>query len=78
MNKKILIRVTPRSSQNTLTGPLVDGSYRATLTAPPVDGAANDALIDLLHDTWAVPKSSVRIVRGKSSRMKLIEVDGPM
>ena len=44
-------------------------------SAPPVDGAANAALVRLLASELDVPKGSVRIVSGESSRSKVIAVD---
>jgi uncharacterized protein (TIGR00251 family) len=53
-----------------------DGALRVRLHAPPVDGAANDALVDFLAEQLAVPRRSVRIVTGASSRLKTVEVAG--
>ncbi len=46
------------------------------LTAQPVDGAANEALVALLAERLALPKRSIRIVRGATSRLKTLEIDG--
>jgi uncharacterized protein YggU (UPF0235/DUF167 family) len=48
----------------------------ASLAAPPVDGAANDALIELLRGSLSLPKSSLRLVLGQSSKQKVVEVSG--
>jgi len=44
--------------------------------APAVEGGANNALIRLIAEELGVPKTSVRIVAGASSRQKLVVVDG--
>lgn len=46
------------------------------LAAPPVDGAANAELVATLADALGVPRRSVVLVRGESSRGKLVEVTG--
>ena len=46
------------------------------MNAPPVDGEANAALVLLISKSLGVTKSSVRIVRGETSRVKEVEVDG--
>lgn len=46
------------------------------LAAPPVDGAANDALIAFLAETLGVPRRSVAIVSGETSRDKRVEIEG--
>lgn len=49
---------------------------KARLTAPPVGGAANEALVALLAERLGVPKGQVVIVRGATSRKKVVEVVG--
>ena len=70
----ITVRVLPRSSKNTLVWE--EGQLKARLTAPPVDGAANEALIALLAERLDVPRRSISIVRGASSRQKTVEIAG--
>lgn len=70
----ITIRVLPRSSKNTLEWEQ-DG-LKARLTAPPVDGAANEALVALLAERLGVPRRTISIVRGATSRQKTVEIAG--
>ncbi len=49
----------------------VSAMYRVFLKEPPVDGKANTALVKLLSDYFGKP---VRILRGKGSRIKLMQV----
>ncbi len=72
-NMTIAVKVIPRSSKNELKQ-LADGSYKAKLTAAPVDGKANDALIELLAEHFDVPKSKIKIVRGLTSKNKVIKI----
>lgn len=46
------------------------------LAAPPVDGAANEELVRVVAAALGVPRRDVAVVRGASSRKKLLEVDG--
>lgn len=46
------------------------------LTAPPVEGKANEACIAFLAELLAVPRSSVTIAAGETSRNKVIRVNG--
>lgn len=73
--KQILVHVLPRSSRNEIVGALEDGTLKVKLTAPPVDGQANKKLIELISTEYGVPKSRVRIVKGETSRKKVIEID---
>ncbi|HEY7125540.1 MAG TPA: DUF167 domain-containing protein [Ktedonobacterales bacterium] len=71
---QVPVRVLPRSSRNALTCE-ADG-LRAHLTAPPVDGAANAALIALLAERLHIPKRQVSVVRGATTRQKLLAIEG--
>jgi len=53
---------------------LADGEYRASVHPPAQDSKANQALVTLLAEHFAVPKSAVRICRGYASRKKLIQI----
>ncbi|MEA5573324.1 DUF167 domain-containing protein [Calothrix sp. UHCC 0171] len=44
------------------------------LKSPPVDGKANQELIQVLAKKFNVPKSSITIKSGLSSRQKLVEI----
>ncbi len=70
---KLTIRLKPRSSKNELIKK-ADNTYVAFVTAPAVKGMANMALIKLLASTFGVAKSSVKIVKGVSSRNKIISI----
>ncbi len=48
--------------------------YQISVHAAPVAGKANQALVDLLAKYFSVPKSSVKLLRGQSSRKKLFEI----
>jgi len=69
------VRVQPRAKRNAILGEL-GGGLKIALTAPPVDGRANEACIDFLADLLDVPRSSIVIVSGHSSRSKVIRVTG--
>lgn len=70
---RIYVKVTPRAAKNEVVK-ISDGEYKVRLTAPPVEGAANAALVKLLAEYFSVAKSNVKIVGGKSARMKIVEI----
>ena len=69
---QVIIRVMPRAKLNKVD-PQPDGTIRVHTTAAPADGDANAAVIKLLARHFDVPKSTIRIVRGTTSRDKVIE-----
>ena len=66
------IRVMPRARRNQITVD-TDGTVRVHTTAAPADGAANEAVIKMLAEHFKVPKTSINIIRGSTSRNKVIE-----
>lgn len=71
----VAIRVIPRARRDEVAGER-DGRVLLRVTAPPVDGAANAAVRKLVAKRAGVPASRVEIVRGETSRDKVVRVDG--
>jgi uncharacterized protein (TIGR00251 family) len=69
------VHVKPRASKTKVLGEK-NGALEVAVAAPPVDGAANEELVRGLALHFAVAKSAVRLVKGDSSRTKLIEIVG--
>ncbi|MGB8011244.1 MAG: DUF167 domain-containing protein [Terriglobales bacterium] len=69
------VKVHPRAKNNAITGEVGD-ALKLALTAPPVDGKANEACIDFFAKLLKVPRSSVTIASGLTSRNKVIRVAG--
>jgi len=72
----VAIRVTPRSSKPGIGGWRTGADGREELevrvAAAPADGEANQAVIRLLAKELGVPKGSIEIVSGESSRHKRV------
>ncbi|MFC1870174.1 DUF167 domain-containing protein [Chloroflexota bacterium] len=71
----ISVRVHPNAKRNELIG-LSDGVWQIRVSAPPVKGKANTQLIAWLSRVLGVGKSGVSIVKGHTSRSKVIAIDG--
>lgn len=69
------VRLQPRASRNAIVGEMGD-ALKIALTAPPVEGKANQACIEFLANLLKVPRSSVTIASGESSRNKVIRIAG--
>lgn len=69
----LAVKLQPRASKNEIGEP-VGNELRVKVTAPPVDSAANEALIDLLARTFDCAKNQVKLVRGQTSRRKVIKI----
>ena len=65
--------IQPKASRNKIMG-LYGDKIKLAITAPPVDGKANKEVCKIVAKLLKVPKTSVSIVSGESSRRKLIFV----
>ena len=71
----LAIKLQPRASKNEIGDALGD-ELRIKVTAPPVDAAANEALLRLLAETLDCPRSKVELIRGHTSRHKVVKIYG--
>jgi uncharacterized protein len=67
--------VQPRASQDALGG-VRAGALVVRLNALPIDGRANDALARFLARVLSVPPSAIVLLRGASSRDKVLRIAG--
>lgn len=74
MARKISLTVKP-NARHASVEKISEAEFRISVRAPAQQGAANRAAIEALAEFLAVPKSTIRIVRGQSSRKKLVEID---
>ena len=70
---RLTVRVIPNASKSEIVGREL-GVLKVRLAAPPVEGKANEALIELLADHYDIPKSSITIVKGQTSKTKIVEL----
>jgi len=73
---RIAVRVQPGAARNEVAGWEADGTLRVRLTAPPVEGRANRALVEFLAEALGLRRAAISLIRGASSRHKLVEVEG--
>jgi uncharacterized protein len=72
---QISIRLQPRAKREEVVGERGDAIV-VRVTAPPVDGKANAALCALVARLVRVPSPRVAVVRGRTSRDKVVRVEG--
>jgi uncharacterized protein len=70
-----LVRVTPRAKRNAVNK-VADGSLKVYVTAPPADGRANEAVVETIAEWLGVKRRQVEIIRGATSRNKVVRVSG--
>ena len=67
------VKLQPRASANQIGESLGD-ELKIKVTAPPVDSAANEALVEFLAKRLDCPKGAVELIRGQTSRHKVIRL----
>ena len=72
---RLAVKVTPNAGRNAISG-VKDGILQVKIAAPPDKGKANKELIDFLSESLGVRKSAVTIIRGETSRNKIINIWG--
>jgi len=71
----IEIHLQPGAKRSEIVG-YREGILYVKVTALPQKGQANRALLELIAQTLEIPKSAIDIIRGQSSRIKVIAVQG--
>ena len=72
---RISVRVYPNAARSEVVG-FADGVLRIRVSAPPVKGKANNELLALLSVVLGIGKSRISIIRGHTTRNKVIAIDG--
>jgi len=71
----LAVRVTPGAKRNAVTA-LKEGVWNIKIAAPPVEGRANEELVAFLSKKLDICRNSLNVIKGQSSRNKLVSVSG--
>lgn len=69
------IKAVPGAPRSEVCGWLGE-HLKVKVQAPPVEGKANEALLRFLAETLELPPRAVSLVRGGTSRLKLVRIEG--
>ena len=76
----VRLKVAPRASRERIEGTVADSdggaALKVSVTAAPEGGRANAAVIALVARVLRLPKSSLAVVSGASSRRKTLRIAG--
>lgn len=70
----LTLRVSPRAKKSVVSGPYGENALKLKVSAPPVDGKANAETERFIAETLRLSRSEVSVVRGESSRDKVVLV----
>jgi uncharacterized protein (TIGR00251 family) len=71
---KIYLKIKPNQRVDKVE--LAGEEWIIRLAAPAVDGKANEHLLSFLSEVLSVAKSRIRLVKGSTSRVKCLEIEG--
>ena len=72
---RLNLKVVPGSSREEVVGWLGE-SLKVKVKAPPEKGRANEAVVALLAKRLGIDTSSIRVVSGHGSPVKIVAIDG--
>jgi uncharacterized protein (TIGR00251 family) len=72
----LTLTVQPGAKRDGFVGPH-GATFRVRIRAPAVDGKANQSLIEFLAEEFGTPRAAVRLVRGHTSKSKVVRVAAP-
>lgn len=75
----LVVRAQPSAKRTAISGIYGEGQaaqLKISVHAPPLEGRANAALIAFLAEVFGLPKSSVELLSGESSRSKVFLLRG--
>ena len=69
---KVTIKAIPNAKKNFIKEE--NGVLKVYISAPAVDGKANKAVCEILAEHFSVRRSRITILKGETSRDKVIEI----
>ncbi len=66
----ISFKISPNASKNEIIK--TDEGVKIKITAQPIDNKANKALVEFLSKQFKIPKTSIEIVKGHTSKEKTL------
>ena len=64
------IKISPNAKKNEIIK--TPEETKIKITAQPIDGKANKSLIEFLSKNFKIPKTSIKILKGETSKEKTI------
>ena len=71
----LAIKAIPNAPRSEVVGWLGE-ALKIKVHAPPVEGRANEMLCEFLADELGLPRRAVTVLRGDTSRQKIVRIDG--
>ena len=66
----VSLKISPNARKNEIIKD--DTGIKVKITAQPIDGKANKCLVEYLSKNFKIPKTSIQILKGETSKEKTI------
>jgi len=66
----VTIKISPNAKKNEIIK--TESETKIKITSQPVDGKANKSVIEFLSKTFKIPKTSIEIIKGETSKEKTV------
>lgn len=70
----LTFKISPNAKKNEIIKD-DNGNIKIKITAQPIDGKANKCLIEFLSKQFKIPKTSIKILKGETSKDKTVFFD---
>jgi uncharacterized protein len=74
---RVSIRVKPGAARERVGGSYGTGALVVAVNARAVDGKATEAALSAVASAFGVRRADVTLVSGRTSRDKVVEIEGP-
>ena len=74
MTIKFKVKIIPNARQDEICGYIEKDTLKIKIKAKPIRGKANAYLIKYLSKKLEIPRSNITIIKGRTSRHKVLEV----
>lgn len=69
------IKVIPKSKNTEILEKMTDETIKIRVAAPAEKGKANEELLRFLSEQFCVPKNNIKLVNGKTEKIKLLRIN---
>lgn len=70
----LTVKINPNSQSSGITTILSDGTIKLNIKSPPEKGKANTEIIKLLAKHYNIDSEKIKILSGKTSKLKKIKI----
>ena len=71
---RVRVKAKPNAKRNKISD-LGDNFFEISVKSPPIKGRANKEIVSLLAEYFKINQSQIKMIVGRSARLKLFDLD---